>query len=458
MIDLNRRKFLKASAATALTAASWNRVLGANDRVGIGLIGFGLIGRAHARNFLAQPDARIVAVSETFAPRMEAACQLIGGGVQRHRDFRRLLEDKAVDAVVVATPDHWHALMTMMACAAGKDVYVEKPLTLFVREGRWIVDVAKRHKRVVQVGTQQRSGPHYVRAKELIQAGHIGEVVSAQCNFFRNVRPGFGNPRDQAAPSDLDWDMWLGPAPQRAYNPNRAIYHFRWFWDYSGGQMTNLGHHSLDIVHWITGVKGPKSVVSCGGRMFLKDNCEVPDVQDVIIQYQGFQAVCQIRECAAAFTKPNTGGLQFHGTKGSMTLSRSGFEIDPDRKDDPANIVARIGGGGHPVGGPQPVPHPEGQTWTEPLKDSSGDAKRQSVLHVRNFLDCIKSRAQPASDPESSHRVSTVCHLANLSLRLGRKLNWDAEKEEFVSDSEANQWLTRPYRKPWNKELQALLA
>ena len=202
-MDLNRRKFLKASAATAtLAAASWNRVLGANDRIGIGLIGFGLIGRAHARNFLAQPDAAIVAVSETFAPRMEAACQLIGnGGVQRHRDFRRLLEDKNVDAVVVATPDHWHALMTMMACAAGKDVYVEKPLTLFVREGRWIVDVARRHKRVVQVGTQQRSGPHYQRAKELIQAGRIGELVSAQCNFFRNVRPGFGNPPDQPPPS-----------------------------------------------------------------------------------------------------------------------------------------------------------------------------------------------------------------------------------------------------------------
>jgi predicted dehydrogenase len=458
-LDLNRRKFLKASAAaTALSAASWNRVLGANERIRVGLIGFGLIGRAHTRNFMAQPDCQIAAVAETFAPRLEAACQLIGGGVQRFTDFRRLLESKAIDAIVVATPDHWHALMTMMACAAGKDVYVEKPLTLFVREGRWMIDVARRHKRVVQVGTQQRSGPHYGRAKELIRAGQIGDVVSVQCNFFRNVRPGFGNPPDQAAPADLDWDMWLGPSPQRAYNPNRALYHFRWFWNYSGGQMTNLGHHSLDIAHWITGVKGPKSVVSCGGRMFLKDNGEVPDVQDVIIEYPGFHAVCQVRECAAAFTKPNTGGMQFHGTKGSMTLGRTGFEIDPDRKNDPTNIVAGIGGGGHPVGGPQPVPYPEGQTWTEALKDSSGDAKQQNALHVRNFLDCIKSRAQPVSDLESSHQVSTVCHLSNISLRLGRKLNWDAEKEEIVGDAEANQWLTRPYRKPWDQELLSLLA
>src|SRR5436190_23167909 len=197
MIDLNRRKFLKASAAaTALSAASWNRVMGANERIGVGLIGFGLIGRSHARNFLAQPDCRIVAVSETFAPRMEAASQFIGGSVQRHADFRRLLENKAVDAVIVATPDHWHALITMMACAAGKDVYVEKPLTLFVREGRWMIDVARRHKRVVQVGTQQRSGAHYQKARELVRAGRIGKLVSVQCNYFRNVTPGFGNPPD----------------------------------------------------------------------------------------------------------------------------------------------------------------------------------------------------------------------------------------------------------------------
>src|SRR6185436_12013081 len=202
MIDLNRRKFLKASAAaTALSAASWNRVLGANERIGVGLIGFGLIGRAHARNFLAQPDAQFVAVSETFAPRMEAACQFIGGSIQRHADFRRLLDNKAVDAVVVATPDHWHALITMMACAAGKDVYVEKPLSLFVREGRWMADVARRNRRVVQVGTQQRSGPHYQRARDLIQDGAIGTITSVKMSSARNIMPGFGTPNDGDPPA-----------------------------------------------------------------------------------------------------------------------------------------------------------------------------------------------------------------------------------------------------------------
>src|SRR5262249_43963109 len=155
-----------------------------------------------------------------------------------------LLDNRDVDAVVVSTPDHWHALMTMMACAAGKDVYVEKPLSLFVREGRWMIDVARREGRVVQVGTQQRSGPHYQRACELIRSGHLGAVSSVRMAASRNIMPGFGSPPDGPPPAGLDWDLMLGPAPAHAYNPNRALYHFRWFWDYSGGQMTNLGQHA----------------------------------------------------------------------------------------------------------------------------------------------------------------------------------------------------------------------
>ncbi len=453
---VTRRHFLQTGTAAVLSAASWNRVIGANERIGIGVIGCGLIGRIHTRNFKAQPDAQIIAMAETFKPRLEAGAQLVGTPLARYSDFRRLLDDKNVDVVVVATPDHWHALQTMMACAAGKDVYVEKPLTLFVREGRWMVETARRHKRIVQVGTQQRSGPHYQRAKELFQQGQIGRLVSVQSNFFRNVSPGFGHPSDQAPPPDLDWNMWLGPAPFRSYNPNRGIYHFRWFWDYSGGQMTNLGQHSLDIVHWITGVKGPTAVTSAGGRFFLQDNCEVPDVQDAVIEYPGYQTVCQYRECSAGAAETGMGGLVFHGNKGSMTLGRDGFEIVPDKKENPINIVARIIGG-HPVGGPQPIPEDsEPQFWTKPQKDQTGDWKGQYVAHARNFLDCVKSRKEPNSDLESGHRIVTVCHLANISLRTGRKIRWDAEKEEIIGDSEANAMLERPYRAPWDAELRAL--
>jgi predicted dehydrogenase len=454
---MKRRDFIKRVAQTsaAVSTLSAQRVLGANERIGIGVIGFGLIGRLHARNFHALPDSRVVAVAETYGPRLEAAGQALGSGAKLYRDFRKLLEDKNVDAVVVATPDHWHALMTMMACAAGKDVFVEKPLTLFVREGRWMIDAARRHKRVVQVGTQQRSALHYQRARELIQNGGIGELVSVQLTNFRNVAPGFGNPADQEPPTGFDYDMWLGPAPQRPYNPNRGIYHFRWFWDYSGGQMTNLGHHSLDIVHWCAGVKGPVSVTSIGARRFLKDNCEVPDVQDAIVEYPTFQAVCQIRECAAGATTELSASLIFHGTKGTLRIGRDGFEVVPDKQEKPANIVARIMGG-HPIGGPQPEPGSTNEFRTKPVKDSSGDRRTQLADHARNFIDCVKSRKQPHSDLESSHEVSTACHLANISLRVGRKLRWDAQKEKIVGDPEADAMLVRPYRAPWDAELKSL--
>src|ERR1041385_5781045 len=194
---MKRREFIKRVAQTtavvSTTALSTSRAFGANERVGIGVIGCGLIGRIHARSFVSLPGAQIVAVADTYQPRPGAAPVVVGGGAKLYRDFRKLLEDKNVDGVVVATPDHWHALMTMMACAAGKDVYCEKPLTLFVREGRWMVEVARRFQRVVQVGTQQRSGAHYQKARELVRGGSLGQLVSVQCNYFRNVSPGFGN-------------------------------------------------------------------------------------------------------------------------------------------------------------------------------------------------------------------------------------------------------------------------
>src|SRR6188508_1967750 len=180
----SRRRFMKSSAhvtaATWLSAASYGRVLGANERVRAGLIGVGLIGKRHLLDFMAQPDVDIAAICETYEPRLEEGVSTSGGKAERFKDFRKMLDRKDIDAVVVSTPDHWHALMTIMACAAGKDVYVEKPLTLFIKEGRWMIDVAKKYKRVVQVGTQQRSGLHYRRAKELIENGHIGKVVSVR--------------------------------------------------------------------------------------------------------------------------------------------------------------------------------------------------------------------------------------------------------------------------------------
>lgn len=458
---MNRRSFIRRAAlagtATALSAKSYSEVSGANERVRVGIIGFGLVGRIHARSFHGLKESKVVGVSDCYRPRMDACAELAGADCAKHSDFRKLLERKDVDAVVAAPADHWHALQMMLACDAGKDVYVEKPLHLFVREGEWMQKVAARTKRVVQVGTQQRSAPHYQKARELLRNGAIGDLVSVQCNFFRNVMPGIGNPPDGDAPADLDWNTLLGPAPERRYNPNRAIYHFRWFWDYSGGQMTNLGHHSLDIVHWIYGLGAPKAVSSSGGRYFLKDNGEVPDTQDSIIEYPKFNAIVQFREVSAGAGTTSMGSLTFMGTKGTMTLGRDGFEVLTDKKIDPVNVFAKIIGG-HPVGGPQPVPEAEDNFWTEKAEDKSGDWKQQYVDHARNFLECVKSRKTPNSDLASSHWVSTTCHLANISARTGRKIVWDAAANDIAGDKSASAMLTRPYRAPWDAELKAVLA
>jgi predicted dehydrogenase len=451
---MGRRAFVRGGAAALLTAAAYERVHGANERVGVGFIGYGLIGKRHVLDFKEQPDVNIVAVAEVHRGRLDEAKSLIGGPVRGHGDFRKLLDDRHVDTVVVSTPDHWHALMTMMACAAGKDVYVEKPLTLFVREGRWMIDVAHRHRRVVQVGTQQRSGAHYQKARDLIRNGHLGTISSVRMQAFRNIMPGYGRPADGEPPRELDWDLWLGPAPARRYNPNRAIYHFRWFWDYSGGQMTNLGQHALDVVYWCLGVKGPRSVSSAGGRFSLQDNGETPDTQDALFEHAGWTAVWSHREASRG--PVGAAPLEFFGPRGSLAISRKGFVVTADRKVPPENTVPKFTGA-HPVGGPAAVKD-EGppRFWTTPITDRSGDGREQFRQHVRNFLDCIKSRKEPVSDLESGHRVATACHLTNLSLRLGRRLRWDADREAIVGDPEAAKLLVRPYRAPWDAELKAL--
>ncbi len=439
----------RRTALTALAAASYRRVLGANDRVQVGFIGYGLIGAQHVFDFKNQKDVDLAALCDVYQPRLEQGVAATGQAAKPYSDFRKLLDNKDLQAVVVSTPDHWHALLTIMACASGKDVYVEKPLTLFVKEGRWMVNAARKYNRVVQCGTQQRSGKHYQHARELMQSGYLGQVVSARMGSYRNIMPGFGDPPDGAAPHDFDYDMWLGPAPARPYNPHRGLYHFRWFWDYSGGQMTNLGAHEIDIVHWFMNVNGPTAVSSDGGRYALKDNGETPDVQDALFEYPGFTSAYSFREVSAG--RRGNAGLEFFGTKGSLTISRSGFEVFPDMKSNPANAIPVFQG--HPAGGPvreDVKPEP----WIKAVRES-GSGDEQFDLHVRNFIDCIKSRQRPIADIEGGHRTTTACHLANLSLRLGRKLRWDLEKEEFIGDADANRMLVRPYRKPWDSVLRS---
>jgi len=278
--------------------------------------------------------------------------------------------------------------------------------------------------------------------------------VSARLGASRNILPGFGSPADCPPPPELDYELWLGPAPRRPYNPNRGLYHFRWFWDYSGGQTTNLAAHQLDIVDWCLGLEKLRGVLSAGGRFALKDNGQTPDTQDALFEFDGWTAAWSLRECSRG--EPASFPLEFFGTKGSLGISRGGFRVAGDLDIPPANQVP-VFAGAHPVGGPQPIQEAgPRRPKTEPVEDKTGDGRAQFRDHARDFLDCVKSRRQPVSDLESAHRTATVCHLANLALRLGRKLRWDAAKETVVGDAEAERALARPYRAPWDKELKAL--
>ena len=445
MPHTSRRYFLGA-----LTAAGSTRVWGANDRVQVGFIGYGLIGAQHVYDFKNQRDVDCAAMSDAYQPRMEEGARVCGPNTKQYADFRKLLDDKDLQAVVVSTPDHWHCMHTLMACAAGKDVYVEKPMTLFIKEGRWMIDTARRTKRVVQCGTQQRSGRHYQSGKKLLNDGYLGKIHSVRMGSFRNINPGFGRPAGDKAPTELAYDMWLGPAPARPYSPHRSLYHFRWFWDYSGGQMTNLAAHEIDILQWWMGVKGPTAVTSTGGRFVLKDDGETPDTQDALFEYPGFTAVWSHREGSRGRA---IGKSEYFGEFGSLSIARDGWEVHPDNKVPPENAVPQFRG--QPTGGVNRV-EVKPEQWVAAKKEP-GSSNEQFDLHVRNFLDCIKTRQRPVADVEEGHKTAVACHLANISLRTGRKLRWDADKEEIIGDKEAHAMTERPYRKPWDGVLRSIL-
>ena len=414
---MDRRSFVSAAA---ITAASYQRVMGANERVNVGLIGAGGQGRGDWARFLKQSDVDAGAVCDVYAPHLEKGLAMSGNKARSYTDFRKLIEQKDLDAVIVATPDHWHAIPTILACQAGKDVYVEKPLSLTVEEGRVMVKAARKYDRVVQVGSQQRSGEHYKRAIDLVRGGKLGKVSHVQAGNIRNSMPGFGKFPDAPPPADLDFDMWLGPAPARSYNQLRVIYHFRWFWDYSGGQMTNWGAHDLDIARWAMNVRSPLSVSGYGGRFAIEDGGETPDVQEVLYQFPNFVLTWSVREMNAA----GRGGFEFHGTHGNLALSRRGFKVTGEQWGT-------------------------GDARKSMLEESTDPGSEQPEAHVRNFIDCVKSRKRPNADVEEGHLSAILCHLGNIATRLGRSLKWDADKEQIVGDAEANRSLSKQYRKPW---------
>jgi predicted dehydrogenase len=344
---MKRRDFLEHTGRLAFTAASARRIFGANERVAIGLIGCGGRGRHVARLMREAPGVEFSAVCDVYEPNALNAKQWAGSQARAYGDFRRLLDRNDIDAVLVATPDHWHAIPTVLACQAGKDVYVEKPLAHNIKEGRAMAEAARRYNRIVLTGTQQRSATHFPEVARIIQGGELGEMHYVRVWNFSNMFPaGIGREPDSDVPEGLDWDFYLGPAPLVPYNRKRFRGTYRWFWDYAGGTITDFGTHRFDTVHQIMGVDAPRTVSASGRRFSLQDAGEMPDVLQVTYEYPGFvlsYEVCNLNahglggrtpdmryyNARGAENRPH--GMAFYGTNGALFADRIGYEIYPER-------------------------------------------------------------------------------------------------------------------------------
>jgi predicted dehydrogenase len=434
---MNRRSFAKAGGAAALawTAASASRVYGANQRIRLGFLGTGNRGCQLIRSFLKHPDAQTVAVCDVHEPTLAAGQRCAGSQVQAYRDFRHVLQRRDVDAVVISTPDHWHAIMTIQACRAGMDVFVEKPLSKTIYEGQKMVEAARRHERVVQVGTHRRSSALYARVADLIAGGQVGKVTVSRAFHLSNMYPvGIGRAQPTEPPKDLDWDLWLGPRSWQDYQENITPYKFRW-WHLYSSQMANFGVHRLDVIRWLTGELAPSSVCAMGGRFAVDDDRTIPDTLQATFEFaSGRLAVFGQYEASQNLALPGSRDLaraqvEFRGTRGTLYVGDPGFEIIPERGGQFQEPGDRM----------------------EPMREQTTDGNLTDQ-HTRNFLDCVKSRERPTADVEIGHRSTTFSLLANISWHTRLRIEWDAQQQRITNSPEANDLLHYEYRKPWTLE------
>jgi len=395
------------------------RAKGANDRVTLALIGGRNQGRGDALRAI-QQGAEI----KTFCDLDEAILGKVtpdlakaqGKDPQGERDFRRVLDDKSIDAVIVATPDHWHTHIALLACQAGKDVYVEKPLSQTIAEGHLIRDAARKYQRVMQVGTQRRSIEHFASAADYVASGALGKVCLVKA-WMCQVRASIGNPPDQDAPATVNYDTWLGPAPKRAFNPNRFHYNWRFFWDYGNTELGNQGVHMLDAA--LMGIQKlrrtehclPTRIAGHGGIYWLNDAKEVPDMQVMTYDFGDLLLTWELRSFSDHDAiEGMVAGTGFYGTEGALIVDGSGWKVVGKK-----NAVLKQ------------------------VKESGGS-------HEKNFLDCVKSRQRPNADVEIGRLSTTLCHLGNVAQRLGRQVTFDPSTETFGTDEAANAMLTKQYR------------
>ncbi len=444
MDRVDRRKFLQVSSGVALgaglgigcaatgrrpaRAARSPRKISPGEKIVLGFIGVAGQGGALMDEFARHKDVEIAAVCDVYQPTLDAAVQRSGGKAKPYRDFRDLLDRSDIDAVVIATPPHWHALITVLACEAGKDVYCEKPMCLKPAEGRAMVRAARRYRRVTQVGTQIHAGENYHRVVEIVRSGVLGKLSVVRTVLSLNEAPnGIGYVRNSSPPPGLDWNMWLGPAPKVPFNEARFFKgRHRYFNDYVGSWLNEMGAHIIDLPYWALELGPPETVSAVGGKFATNDMSEIPDTLEVLYEYPGF-VMTWSNMCANShglMFQRDTGihrrlGIAFHGFKGTLTADYGSYQLvsEGDRL--------------------------KGVTLPEPwLPRSPG--------HHREFLDCMRSRELPSCDIEKHYPLHVAINLGNIALKVGRKIRWDARNECIVGDREANELLQVNYRRPWS--------
>lgn len=435
-MSTSRREFL--ANATKLAAASGlslspilsnasNKKTAASDKLVVALIGCRNMGFGDLQNALKQPGVECGALcdvdSEVLAQRTADVLKIQGKAPVQYKDYRKLLENKDINAVIIGTPDHWHCLPFIAACEAGKDIYVEKPLANSIAECDLMVKAARKHNRVVQVGQQQRSGAHWKKAMDYMNAGKIGDL--RKVNIWGNFNYGIGAMKipDEAVPAGVDFDMWLGPAPKRSFNKARFHGNWRMFWDYGGGLVTDWGVHLIDMALWVKGITQlPLGVSSAGGNFSYADHAhETFDTMSVSYQMKDY--VINWEHTAGVEVGPygKLYGLAYVGNDATLVINREGWEVFPE-----------VQNGNYKVAG---LPKQSGGESHEP--------------HMKNFIECIKTREDPACTIENGRLVAVYAHMANIALRTNSRLEWNEANKNFGNNAAANALITPVYRKPW---------
>jgi len=412
---MNRRYFL----GTALAAAQ--RAAGAGGDVRLGVIGVGGRGRALIRTCQRAPGAKVVHLCDVDQANLERGVkQAADAGftsVRQCADMRRLLEDKDVDAVLIATPDHWHGPATILACAAGKDVYVEKPVSHNIREGRLMVEAARKHKRIVQAGTQSRSRPSTIKAIQLARSGRIGNVLMAKA-WNSQRRRNIGHKADGPVPPGVDYDTWVGPAEMIPFNENRFHYNWHWHWNFGTGDLGNDGAHQVDMARWALGVEAPVRVSGMGKKYYFEDDQITPDTMNITFDYGDKAMIWEMRIWTPYKLEGIDNGVAVYGADGYIHIGD--WEKDWGYKvfDAKGKLVEDV-----------QVAEPDG--------------------HMENFLECVRTRKPPNADIEIGHLSAVHCHLGNIVARVGRNVSYDGKTETIPGDAEANALTRRKYRQHW---------